>query len=160
MIGTPIIAGPTRVQRDRIEEMGRQGFVASHDGYARLFGIYHERRLVLSHNGSVIQGADRFYRGDGRPLKANGRDNIAVRFHLHPSVDISFDENGLIVLSADRDDTWVFSCFEVAPQLEDSIFFAGFRGPVTSKQIVLSFPASDLPEVNWQFSRVALGSYV
>lgn len=56
MIGTPIIAGPTRVQRDRIEEMGRQGFVASHDGYARLFGIYHERRLVLSHNGSVIQG--------------------------------------------------------------------------------------------------------
>ncbi len=116
MIGTPIIAGPTRVQRDRIEEMGRQGFVASHDGYARLFGIYHERRVVLSHNGSVIQGADRFYRGDGRSLKANGRDNIAVRFHVHPSVDISFDENGLIILSADRDDTWVFSCFEVAPQ--------------------------------------------
>jgi uncharacterized heparinase superfamily protein len=160
MIGTPIIAGPTRVQRDRIEEMGRQGFVASHDGYARLFGIYHERRLVLSHNGSVIQGADRFYRGDGRPLKSNGRDNIAVRFHLHPTVDISYDENGLIVLSADRDDTWVFSCFEVAPQLEDTIFFAGFRGPVTSKQIVLSFPASELPEINWQFSRVALGSYV
>nr|WP_234821734.1 heparinase II/III family protein [Brucella suis] len=74
---------PHRVQRDRIEEMGRQGFVASHDGYARLFGIYHERRIVLSHNGSVIQGADRFYRGDGRPSKANGRDNIAVRFHLH-----------------------------------------------------------------------------
>ncbi len=160
MIGTPIIAGPSRVDRDRIDEIDRQGFVASHDGYARLFGIYHERRLVLSHNGSVIHGADRFYRGDGMPLKANGRDNIAVRFHLHPSIDISFDENGLIVLSADRNDTWVFSCFEVAPQLEDSIFFAGFRGPVSSRQIVLSFPASQLPEINWQFSRTELGSYV
>ncbi len=160
MIGTPIIAGPSRVQRDRIEDTDRQGFVASHDGYARLFGIYHERRLILSHNGSVIHGADRFSRGDGMPLKANGRNNITVRFHLHPSVETSFDENGLIVLSADRDDTWVFSCFEVAPQLEDSIFFAGFRGPVTSTQIVLSFPASDFPEVNWQFSRVALGDYL
>ncbi len=159
MIGTPIIAGPTKVQRDRVEDMGRQGFVASHDGYVRLFGIFHERRVVLSHNGSVIQGADRFYRGDAKALKANGRDNIAVRFHIHPSVDISFDENGLIILSAPHDDTWAFSCFEVTPQLEDSIFFAGFRGPVTSKQIVLSFPASDLPEVNWQFSRVAIGSY-
>jgi uncharacterized heparinase superfamily protein len=159
MIGTPIIAGPTKVQRDRVEDLGRQGFVASHDGYARLFGIYHERRVVLSHNGSVIQGADRFYRGDAKALKANGRDNVAVRFHIHPSVDISFDENGLIILSAPHDDTWAFSCFEVAPQLEDSIFFAGFRGPVTSKQIVLSFPASELPEVNWQFSRVAIGSY-
>lgn len=159
MIGTPIIAGPTKVQRDRVEDMGRQGFVASHDGYVRLFGIFHERRVVLSHNGSVIQGADRFYRGDAKALKANGRDNITVRFHIHPSVDISFDENGLINLSAPHDDTWAFSCFEVAPQLEDSIFFAGFRGPVTSKQIVLSFPASDLPEVNWQFSRVAIGSY-
>lgn len=159
MIGTPIIAGPTRVQRDRIEDTGRQGFVANHDGYVRLFGIFHERRVVLSHQGSVIQGADRFYRGDAKALKANGRDNIAVRFHIHPSVDISLDENGLISLSAPHDDTWTFSCFEVAPQLEDSIFFAGFRGPVTSKQIVLSFPASDLPEVNWQFSRVAIGSY-
>jgi uncharacterized heparinase superfamily protein len=159
MIGTPIIAGPTKVQRDRVEDMGRQGFVASHDGYVRLFGIFHERRVVLSHNGSVIQGADRFYRGDAKALKANGRNNIAMRFHIHPSVDISFDENGLIILSAPHDDTWAFSCFEVAPQLEDSIFFAGFRGPVTSKQIVLSFPASDLPEVNWQFSRIAIGSY-
>ena len=159
MIGTPIIAGPTRVQRDRIEDGGRQGFVANHDGYVRLFGIYHERRVVLSHQGSVIQGADRFYRGDAKALKANGRDNIAVRFHIHPSVEISLDENGLINLSAPHDDTWAFSCFEVAPQIEDSIFFAGFRGPVTSKQIVLAFPASELPEVNWQFSRVAIGSY-
>ncbi|MDT6939476.1 heparinase II/III family protein [Brucella pseudogrignonensis] len=159
MIGTPIVAGPTRVQRDRVEDQGRQGFVANHDGYVRLFGIFHERRVVLSHNGSVIQGADRFYRGDAKALKANGRDNVAVRFHIHPSVEISFDENGLINLSAPHDDTWAFSCFEVAPQLEDSIFFAGFRGPVTSKQIVLSFPAHELPEVNWQFSRVAIGSY-
>ncbi|MFC4623752.1 heparinase II/III family protein [Daeguia caeni] len=160
MIGTPIITGPTAVQRDRISDNGRQGFVASHDGYVRPFGIFHERRVVLSHNGSVIQGFDRFYRGDAKPLKANGRDNIVVRFHIHPNVTVGYDENGLIVLSAEYDDTWAFSCFEVAPQLEDSIFFAGFRGPVASKQIVLSFQASELPEVNWQFSRIAIGNYV
>lgn len=160
VLGTPIIAGPTKVARERIEEMGAQGFVARHDGYARLFGIHHERRIVLSHNGSVIEGSDRFFRQDGKALRANGRDNIAVRFHVHPSVDISFDDEGLLVLKADRDDTWAFSCFEVAPLLEDTIFFAGFRGPVKARQIVLPFPASELPEVNWQLTRIALGSYV
>lgn len=160
MVGSPIIAGPTDIQRQRLDENGRQGFVASHDGYARLFGLYHERRVVLSQNGSVIQGMDRFFRGDVKPVKANGRDNITIRFHIHPNVDVSFDENGLVILRADRDDTWAFSSFEQAPLLEDSIFFAGFRGPVMTKQIVLSFAASELPEINWQFSRIALGNYV
>ncbi|WP_420961441.1 heparinase II/III family protein [Brucella sp. IR073] len=160
MLGTPIIAGPTKVQIKRIEGMDEQGFTARHDGYARLFGIYHERSIVLSHNGSVIEGRDRFLGAGDKPPRNNGRDNVTIRFHIHPAVDVGFDEDGLLILSADRDDTWAFSCIEIAPELEDSIFFAGFRGPVRTKQIVLAFPASQLPEVNWRFTRIALGSYV
>lgn len=160
MLGTPIIAGPTKVHREHIEEIGTQGFLARHDGYARLFGIHHERRVCLSHSGSIIQGSDRFYREDGKPMGAKTRDHIAVRFHIHPSVHVEFNEDGLLVLSADRDDTWAFSCFEIALQLEDSIFFAGFRGPVRSKQIVLHFSGSELEQVNWQLTRIALGNYV
>ncbi|MFK4825829.1 heparinase II/III family protein [Paenochrobactrum sp. BZR 588] len=160
MLGTPIIAGPIKVHREHIEDIGTQGFLASHDGYARLFGIHHERRVCLSHSGSIIQGSDRFYREDGKPMGGKTRDIIAVRFHVHPSVHVEFNEDGLLVLSAERDDTWAFSCFEIAPQLEDSIFFAGFRGPVRSKQIVLHFSGSELEQVNWQLTRIALGNYV
>ena len=61
MIGTPIIAGPTKVNIERIEREGAVGFVANHNGYVRPFGIYHERQIVLSHNGSVIEGIDSFF---------------------------------------------------------------------------------------------------
>ena len=38
------------------------GFIASHDGYVAQFGLYHERELSLSEEGSVLKGLDRFLR--------------------------------------------------------------------------------------------------
>lgn len=168
MLGTPIIAGPTKVQRERLEALGELGFVASHDGYARLFGYHHQRQIILSHNGSLIEGADRFYKADEKIYRAASRrlnrkqqsGLVTIRFHIHPQVHISTNADGLIMLQADQDDSWAFSCVEVEPQLEDSIFFAGFRGPVRSKQIVLTFAASQLEQVHWRFTRTALGSYL
>jgi uncharacterized heparinase superfamily protein len=49
----------------------------------------------------------------------------------------------------------VFTCEDVAAEVEESIFFAGLGGPRRSRQIVLAFRASELPEVRWRFDRVA-----
>ena len=37
-------------------------------------------------------------------------------------------------------------------EVEESIYFAGLGGPRRSRQIVLSFKASDIPEVHWQLT--------
>ena len=42
---------------------------------------------------------------------------------------------------------------EVAPEVEESIFFAGLGGPRRSRQIVLAFKASEVSEVHWQLTR-------
>ena len=152
-IGAPLIGGPTHVTSERTDAAGRQGFVASHDGYVPRFGIYHQRELTLSGEGRILAGIDRFMlRGGGLPPD-NGRDAVTLRFHLHPDVELFRDAKGRLVLAAQQGDRWLFSCTEVAPKLDESIFFAGLGGPRRSRQIILSFKASDISEIHWQLTR-------
>jgi uncharacterized heparinase superfamily protein len=137
----------------RTDSPGIQGFVASHDGYVSRFGLYHERELALSAEGNILEGSDRFFRSRGARATDNGRDHVAVRFHLHPSVGLFRDREERMVLKGPGSDLWVFTCAEVEPAVEDSIFFAGLAGPQKSRQIVLSFKASQIPEVNWRLTR-------
>ncbi|MCT8988751.1 heparinase II/III family protein [Chelativorans sp. SCAU2101] len=149
-VGTPLIGGPRKVTCERIDSTGKLGFVASHDGYVPRFGIVHERELVLMQEGTMVRGTDRFRRPDGR--RPNGAA-IAVRFHLHPDIDLYRDNEGLLILSGDATDTWVFTCREVQPVVEESIFFAAVAGPCRSRQIVLHLDAADLQEIHWQLVR-------
>ena len=48
---------------------------------------------------------------------------------------------------------------EVAPEVEESIYFAGLGGPRRSRQVVLAFKASDLQEVHWQLTRTHVVDY-
>ncbi|MHA1569131.1 MAG: heparinase II/III family protein [Alphaproteobacteria bacterium] len=52
-----------------------------HDGYAERFGLIHHRRLYLAPGGGDLRGEDRLTGlMEGRPF--------AVRFHLHPTVEV------------------------------------------------------------------------
>jgi uncharacterized heparinase superfamily protein len=150
-VGTPLVGGPRKVECRRIDGTGSQGFVASHDGYLSRFGLIHERELSISQEGTMVRGADRFLRpGGGAPEQAA---MVAVRFHLHPDIELYRDDGGLLILAGDATDTWVFSCRGADPVVEESIFFAALAGPCRSRQIVLHFDARELPEVRWQLVR-------
>ncbi|WP_315926059.1 heparinase II/III family protein [Mesorhizobium sp. SP-1A] len=157
--GTPLVGGPRHVSCQRIDDAGRQGFVARHDGYAQRFGIVHERELILSGNGDVLTGRDRFLNSAGGALRDNDRDFVTVRFHLHPDIALFRDDHGRFVLTAPGAERWSFTCAEVMPDVEESIYFAGLGGPRRSRQIVLAFRASEVPEVRWLFMRSGLSNY-
>ena len=159
MDSPPLIGGPRHVPCRRTDQPGTQGFIVSHDGYVARFSLYHERELSLSSGGNVLAGTDRFLRSGGAAARNNGRDFVTVRFHLHPDVDLFHDDEERLVLSAPNADRWVMSCDEVAPQIEESIYFAGLGGPRRSRQVVLAFKASDLQEVHWQLTRTHIVDY-
>lgn len=156
LLGTSLVGGPRQVPCRRIDDRERQGFIARHDGYAARFGILHERELGLIANGNVLAGRDRFLQVGGGPIWEDARDQVAVRFHIHPDVTLSHDEHDRLVLTADNADHWVFTSSEIEPQVEESIYFAGLGGPRRSHQIVLSFRASELAEVHWQMTRTKI----
>ncbi len=153
--GSPLVGGPRNVPCKRTDRPGIQGFLASHDGYVQRFGIYHERALMLSDEGNALSGLDRFLRAGGAPARNNGRDLVVVRFHVHPDVELFRDDQDRLVLAANGADSWVMSCAQVQPEVEESIYFAGLSGPRRSRQIVLSFKASEISEVHWHFLRTA-----
>lgn len=149
IIGAPLVDGPHEVRCDRLDQQGSQGFIAGHDGYVRRFGIYHERRLTLSAEGDSLAGVDRFI-PQGGPSQAE--DSVMIRFHLHPDVELFRDSKGRLVLAPPQADRWFFST-NIPPRVEESIFFSALGGPRRSRQIVLAFRASEVPEVQWQFHR-------
>ena len=149
MIGAPLVDGPREVRCDRLDRPGSQGFLAGHDGYVGRFGIYHERGMTLSGEGAMLAGRDRFiFSGSSAPE----RDEVTIRFHLHPDIELFRDNEDRLVLAARQADHWVFSC-NIPLHVEESIFFAALGGPRRSRQIVLAFRASRTPEVRWQFQK-------
>ena len=156
LVGTPLTGGPQRVPVKRTDTGGIEGFIASHEGYVPRFGITHEREMALSGNGNILEGTDRFYRSGGKPAADDGRDHVAIRFHIHPGIGLFLDPSERLVLKGAPSDVWIFTCDAVEPQIEESIIFAGTGGPQKSRQIVLSFKASHIGEVNWRFTRTDL----
>jgi uncharacterized heparinase superfamily protein len=157
MLGTALIGGPKTVTLQRSDGDGWQGFTARHDGYVPAFNFFHERSLVLSNAGSVLEGTDRFVRSSAK--NGNGANVAAIRFHLHPNVRPIINAEGHLMLLAEGGDSWVFTCNEIAPKLDQSIFFAGVTGPVKTQAILLECSVSEFPEVHWRFTRTALGAF-
>ncbi len=152
-LGTPLVEGPQEVRSIRLDKPGRQGFVASHDGYMARFGILHERELNLSEEGYVLTGVDRFFGPKGEKVRDTAQDAVAVRFHLHPDIELFRDDRDRLVLGTPQQERWTLASPDVAPVVEDSIFFASIIGPRRTRQIVLSFRASQLHQVRWRFTR-------
>ena len=62
------------------------------------------------------------------------------------------DNKGRLVLAPPQADRWFFSS-DIAPRVEESIFFAAVGGPRRSRQIVLYCNASERPQVSWQLEK-------
>lgn len=149
-----ILAGPSTVRCQRQESEGIELLHASHDGYERAFGFIHERQIGLSADGAVLIGSERL-RDTGAPdsMGDRPRDAVAVRFHLHPSVEAFQEEDGSIGLRCASGEDWQFTCADIAPELEDSIFFANSDGARRTTQIALYFSALEKPELRWKMRR-------
>lgn len=158
LIGWPLIDGPRAARCERIDSHDAQGFIASHDGYAARFGLYHERQLVLSAGGNLLEGCDRVFRARGETARDNGRDQATLRFHVHPDVNVTTGDDGRLFLAAPGADVWAFSAEGAEAALEESIFFAGLVGPRRSRQVVIAWKASQRPEVHWRLQRIDAAS--
>jgi uncharacterized heparinase superfamily protein len=155
MQGTPIIGGPSRIEVVREEnEAGAQVLRTSHDGYADNFGVIHQRVLVLSADGTRLDGEDLF--SAVKDEIASGRDQFALRFHLHPSIKANRvqDSHGAMLMLPNRE-VWTFSAYEDRVELEESAYLAGTDGPRRTLQVVVYASARSVPHVQWTLSMIA-----
>lgn len=156
-VGVPIVAGPTEVPVTR--ETNADGTIevrSSHNGYARRFGIIHQRTIRVAADGNQIDGEDVFLPVDSRILPKDAHDEFALRFHLHPAVKATrVDEGQGVLLSLPNKEAWTFTSPEDHVQLEESVYLGGKEGARRTLQIVISGQARTVGRVQWRLANTS-----
>jgi uncharacterized heparinase superfamily protein len=153
--GVPIVGGPRLVEVAREDHNGGTLLRAAHDGYSDEFGVIHQRALMLSADGKRIDGEE-FFTATRSNASLVGRDNFAVRFHLHPMIKANrlTDSHGAMLLLPNKD-VWSFNAYEDRVEIEESVYLAGNQGPRRTTQIVIYGHARKIARVQWTFSFAA-----
>jgi len=152
LFGTPMIAGPRAVAVAREDQEDGIVLRASHDGYADIFNVIHQRVLALSADGRRLDGEDLFTPARDAPVPAD-RDQFAVRFHLHPSVKANRLSDGhSAMLAMPNKEVWTFSAYEDRVDIEESVYLAGPDGPRRTVQLVIYGRARNVMRVQWTFA--------
>jgi uncharacterized heparinase superfamily protein len=126
---------------------------ASHDGYVRRHGVIHRRRIALGADGRDVRGEDSLIPA-GRRRKAAAIP-FAVRFHLHPGVQVSPTADGAgALLRTPSGAAWQFRANGATLGIEESVWIDGRGIPRETQQLVLTgeSPAGGT-SVSWLFHR-------
>jgi len=146
--------GVVEVEMSRDETGGILRVEASHDGYARRFGLVHERRLVLSSDGRQLTGEDRLYEAPRRRRRGEPVA-FAARFHLAPSVEATSTADGHGALLRLRGGSaWQFRCRGGMLSVEDSLWIDGHaRAHPTLQLVVAGESPPDGLTISWELKR-------
>jgi len=157
--GSPMLGGPRHVAVTREERPDAIVLRAAHDGYADRFDIVHERVLMLSTDGTRLDGEDAFLDANGSPQVRTEQDQFAVRFHLHPMVKATrlSDGHGVMLMMPNKE-VWTFSAHEDQVELEDSVYLASSEGPRRTAQIVIRGHARTASRVQWSLQQSPAGA--
>ncbi|MGG5821239.1 heparinase II/III family protein [Falsiroseomonas sp. HW251] len=138
-----------KVEADRQEANGAQWLEAMHDGWLRQYGLRHRRRLYLSESGDDLRGEDVLE--PDREVEVPG---FAIRFHLHPAVVASLqqDEAG-VLLRLPSGVGWRLRAKGARVAIEESIHLAA--EPRRSQQVAL-YAEAGAASVQWAISRVTM----
>lgn len=136
VLGHRLAGGPHRVEARRNESDGGLWLELAHDGWVPRYGLIHERRLFLDPRADELRGEDRF--APAADARARGAVvPFAVRFHLHPEVQVSLArDKRSVLLRGPSDRGWWFRNDAREVTLEPSVMFQGGQ-PKRTVQIVL-----------------------
>lgn len=152
-LGPIIVGGVTRVEAVRHErQSGADGITATHDGYLARFGLLYERDIHIAASGTEIRGRERFF----HPQDPDGvieQGTAVVRFHIHPAIQLYRASAHETRLVAPDGEAWALTCVDAPVEEEEDVFFADPSGVRASRQLTLTMPLRELPEVQWVMTR-------
>jgi uncharacterized heparinase superfamily protein len=138
---------PEKVELHRQEANGAHWLEMSHDGWRKPFGAVHHRRLYMSETGEDVRGED--------SIEAERGLSYVVRFHLHPSVDVSLQQDGeAALLRLPSGAGWRLRAEAGHMTIEESVYLGG-SALRRSEQVVLNGYADGPQQVKWGITKVA-----
>ena len=148
--GRPVLGGPKTIIVTRESDPESERITASHDGYARQFGIIHSRTLTLDHRGTWLMGEDSLRSANEKRQPKNSP--FAVRFHLHPGIVVDRMENDVVRLTTPSGQMWTFAA-DAPIMVDDSVLFASLDGMRRTTQLVIESEFQQKAVVRWSMMR-------
>jgi uncharacterized heparinase superfamily protein len=137
---------PLNVHAQRQEANGAHWLEADHDGWMLPFGAVHRRRLYLSESGEDIRGED--------VIEAESPQPFTLRFHLHPTVQASLQQDSAAVLMRLRSGGgWILRADGAHLTLDESIYL-GSGELRKAEQVVLTGREGGPQTVKWAIHKV------
>lgn len=139
-LGPRLVGAYSHVEARRYETEQALWLELAHDGWARRFGLRHERRLYLDLAADELRGEDALVPVKQGEMGEAGRRFIPfkVRFHVHPDVSASLARDGKSVLlrSGEDDHGWWLRNDAHAADIETGVYFQDGK-PRRTQHIVL-----------------------
>jgi len=138
---------PRSVTVRREETEAGQWLDMRHNGYEEPFGLTHRRRLFLSADGLELIGEE--------TLSGRGGKSFALRFHLHPGVQVSMTQSShAALLKLSQGGGWRLRVQGGELSLADSIYL-GQSGTVrrTQQLVVQGAIEDDITQVKWALQK-------
>lgn len=137
---------PVHVHAQHQTAGGAHWLEISHDGWSKLFGAVHHRRLYLAESGEDLRGEDF--------VEAEQPQPFVVRFHLHPAVTVSLQQdNEAALLRLPSGQGWRFRADGIKILIEESVYF-GAAEPRRTEQIVLAAHQDGPQMVKWAVTKL------
>ncbi len=144
--------GVKEIALDRKETESGSWIQASHDGYARGFGLVHQRTLALSSDGKELSGEDALL-----PVSARRKPtdtNFAIRFHLAPKTEVSLTADGAgALLRIQGGALWQFRVRGGTLAVDDSLWVDGNARPHATQQLLVTGHVAGAASLSWTFKR-------
>lgn len=120
---------------------------ASHNGYVPRFGLGYRRCVRLQDQGDILCGEEQI----------TGRAGVAfaVRFHLHPSIEVSVIHEGAdILLRSKSGMAWRFIAAGATIGIEESVYASEGENPRHALQLALTGQTiGPVTTVGWELRR-------
>jgi uncharacterized heparinase superfamily protein len=138
---------PEQVALQRHEANGAHWLDVNHDGWKKPFNAIHRRRLYLGDTGEDVRGED--------SIEAPHPQPFAIRFHLHPAVSASLQQDGAgVLLRTPTSGGWVLRADGARLALEESVY-AGTDERRRTQQVALTGgPTDGACVVKWAITRM------
>ncbi len=145
--------GVAEVELVRQESEASSRIEASHDGYARRFGLIHRRQLVMTNDGKELRGEDVLLPAPKR--RKVQLSTFAIRFHLGLGIQVSPTADGMAaLLRLPGGGLWQFRCRGGALAVEDSLWIDAEGRPHATMQLVVTGEApAGGANVGWVLKR-------
>ncbi|GBR28106.1 heparinase II/III family protein [Kozakia baliensis] len=128
---------PAHVTASHQTQSGAHWLDMAHDGYRASLGATWQRRLYINAEGEDLRGQE--------VVEGEREVSLALRFHLHPSVEAQLSPDHDEVLMHAGGMIWRFRQENGVLSLEESVYFGGEK-PVRTLQIVVTAPKPPEPE--------------